>query len=1296
MDPPPRKTICLTMIVKNESHLIINTFEHLAKYIQFDYWAINDNGSTDGTQDLIRNYFKEKGIPGVLDETPWQDFAFNRTVAFKAAFGKTDYAFVWDADDEIHGDFKLPADLTADSYLFTYGNAAGARYSRCQLFKNTLRWKYVGVLHECPVSDEPGLNQRQERVNGDYFFVSGRTGARNRDPDKYLKDALILEKAFNEAYEKKDGIYNRYAFYTAQSYNSCNRHAKAIQYYKKVLELENWLQEKYMSCMEIYDQYAALGKEEEGLRFLVEGHRYDSRRVECIYRLIKYYCIKGLPEVSLAYYTLIQQYYENEYVNDNIADRLFAKKEEYDFYLPYYMIIACERVKRFDIFKKMYEMIFRQNYLYSGAWWVHNLFHNLQFGIPTNDPAFVESMLVYVENLRKHGVSLNQEHYEVLDRVVAANRPALALSLPLSLSLSLPLQSQKFPIRGDPVRVMLTVTTCKRLSLFKETVNSMMRTWKDISAVDYFFCVDDNSSAEDRETMQNEYPFFDYYMKEPEEKGHRESMNIIWNKLREIQPTYWVHMEDDWLYFKQESYITRGIALLEKYESQGIHQLVFNREYGLMLKDMNRTSVEPLEPCVVIHSQKEVQGPNCAYWPHYSIQPSIIRTKVVLELGNYDSPNTFFERDYANKYGAAGYKTMFFDGVYSLHIGKQHWEKDGQNAYALNGIGQFTHNNSTSNDNPALVITELPTNEPLHGTMADHLDQILQKITIGHPFGLIRPSDGEHKVLSNVTLTNCDNWTFTADGTLQKQLMTAIQTVDPNLYIGIPCNTCNLPWNCTQAVYDDYTKVWKIPMQQRTYANVFGNSNWPRWTEFLRSYKKGFFAVTSGKHESAALQIKGRFLIDEKLVDNWDTYGEIETERLMKFIDDIKDELICFSAGPLSKVWVPLCMKRNPTNIYMDVGASIDIFTKGATNRYYTNPSARFATDVCRFNDRPRAKNLVYMAAFNNPQYAELLKVLLATIKFFSKTDTIDFLILTSEDLAPSIKALSGQLDLPVYIKVCEKKGLHDALCARFTIFDYEEVDRYERLLYLDTDIVVQNDLTPLFEVDIEDKIYGLPEGTIEHEYHGGWFFDFTTIDKDTPGMNSGILLFKNTETVRTIFAAVTAHSKQRREANEPMPSTGDQPFLNYHAIKGGNQDTALLTQYALIYCMDPPPPPSKPTTIAICHFVWPLGDAAHKKRRMIQHMKHVFSNYGAIYGLHTVSGNPVLNKKFKWGSDGEIVFEPTRLRTTWAMGTHSWFDAHTVEASWSGHEHILRFNDTYSSFVSVRKNDFDIVIGRN
>ena len=1289
------------MIVKNEAHLIIDCFKMLQKYIKFDYWVINDNGSTDGTQGLIKNYFKEQGIPGILDETPWRDFAFNRTRAFELAYKKTDYAFVWDADDEIWGDFKMPETLEADQYKFIFGNEGGTRYSRVQLFNNFLKWHYVGVLHEYPAC----LEQAGPLVDvlGNYYFISGRRGARNKDPNKYLNDALILEKAFNEAFESKNPIYNRYCFYTAQSYNSCNYHEKAIEYYKKVLDIDNWIQEKYMSCIEIYDQYDKLNKNKEGLFYLIESFKYDKRRIEGIYRLIKYYCINGPVEAAYAYYTMIADHYENQYVNENVSDYLFTKKEEYDFYLPYYMVIVSERVNRYDTCIKMLQMIFTQRYMLSGEWWIHNLFHNIQFAIPhmPDDLGFLESMLSYIEALKKRGVALNTNNYKIVDNIIAKFRPLLVAPLTTELNISTRL--------GAGCRVMLTVTTCKRIDLFEQTINSILHCWTDLDKVDFFYCVDDNSSEEDRLKMQAQFPFFTYHMKSKKEKGHRESMNVIWSKVAEVKPEYWIHMEDDWVYFKKENYVGRAIAVLENYENIGVHQLVFNREYGLMMSDMERvnvSSIGPMEDGIVLHIKKEgVEGPNCAYWPHYSLQPSVCRASKIIELGNYNSPNNFFERDYADKYHAAGHQTAFFDSIYSLHIGKQHWEKDGKNAYALNQVDQLA-GSVASTDTMEVSIREL--NGPLMGNMSGHLDSILDKIKSSTPFGLIRPSDGEYSVLKDETLTNCDNWTFEKGGILRQQLMEAVKVNDPNLYIGIPCNTCNKPWNCTDKIYNDFINKFQVPLAQRTYANIFGNSNWPVFSDFMKSYEKRFYYVTSGT-QASTLPIKERYIIDAQLVNNWNSVGPSETERLMNFIKDKKGELICFSAGPLSKIWIPMCMKLNPNNIYLDVGASLDIFTKGQTNRLYTNQDHLFSREACIFRDEipdltlsntipslmpNMTKNLVYLGVFFNRDYIELLRILLVTAKLYSSLDTIDFLVMTSEDFAPDIQALSSLIGIPLKTMTLDVSRLAGGAFARLYIFEYEHIMSYNKILYLDTDIVVQGDLMNLFNETIGDKIYGLKEGSIEHEIHGGWWFDFSTIDKNTTGINSGILLFKPSEQMRTIFTETLKHVDELK--TKTMPQCADQPFINYHFIKANKYDIQLIDKHCLIYCIEPPPPPSEPTSVVLCHFVWPIGNALHKMGRMKPHVTHILKHFREISGKRAFFETNLVGTTFVWGTAHRIIFDVSgKLVTPWAVGTYKWLGEFSIMASWSGYDHFLRFNSDFSEYQSIRLGDLEYTTGK-
>ena len=679
-----KKTICLNMIVKNEAHIIADTLEHLLKYIWFDYWVISDTGSTDNTKELIKNFFNAKGIPGELQEEPWQDFGYNRTKAFEGAYKKADYAFVWDADDEIYGDFKMPKTLNADSYKFTFGNADGMRYSRPQLFNINKRWCYKGVLHEyanCLEESGPSVN-----VPGNYYFISGRRGDRSKDPNKYLKDALVLEKASEKALAEGDPLYNRYIFYCAQSYNSSNNHEKAIEFYKKALTLPLWIQEKYVACMEIYDQYELLKKPEEGLRYLVESYKHDPKRIECYYRLIKYYCINGPVEVAYAYYTVIQDFYENHYNPNTLGEKLFARRSEYDFYLPYYMVIVSERTKCLNTCAKMYELIFKYRFI-APEWWLKNLIHNIQFCINElpEDIGFVNNFFTYMRLLKSRGVNLEKSHLAIIGKMINRYKDLLGSAIKPSFSLT-----ATNPI--IPIKVMLTMTSCKRWDLFEKTVNSLLRMWTDIEKVDYFFCVDDNSSQDHRSKMKSTFPFIDFYMKRPNEKGHRASMNIIYDMLKTLKPSYWIHIEDDWLFFEKEAYVQKSIDFLERNEGNNVHQILFNRNYAETYQGWTINGGEAIadSPGFLLHVKSDkIPGQNCGYWPHYSFRPSMIRTSAILELGNYDSPNTFFERDYADKYFAKGYKSAFFDTVSCLHIGKLTSDKTGTNAYTLNKTEQF-------------------------------------------------------------------------------------------------------------------------------------------------------------------------------------------------------------------------------------------------------------------------------------------------------------------------------------------------------------------------------------------------------------------------------------------------------------------------------------------------------------------------------------------------------------------------------------------------------------------------------
>ncbi len=659
------------MIVKNESHIIEETLAHLCDYFKFSYWVISDTGSTDGTQDLIRNFFAKRGIPGELKEDAWRDFGYNRTKAFEHAYKKSDWVLVWDADDSIVGKMALPAKLEGDAYQFIFGDETGFRYTRLQMFNNHKRWKYVGVLHEYPACIDK--MEKVTHVQGEYYFVSGRKGSRNNDPLKYQKDAEVLERALLE-----EPNNDRYAYYCGNSYMNANIHDKAIEWYKKTLKMNGWVEEKYNCCLNINEMLEGMGRAEEGIPYLIESYKHVPNRVEGIYRLVKYYAGKEMYQVAFAFYTLIQDYYENKFLKDDVSTHLFTKKYEYDFYLPYFMVIVATKVGRHDVAAKMYEIICSIKYKHVPDWWLRNLFHNLQFveKFPTS-LEFLQNLVEYREMFgsRQFEVSHDKNIGDIIDR----HRPLLTAA-----------PSRRPHKKSGAPRIVMTFTTCKRLDLFEKTMNSILNTWKDINAVDYFFCVDDNSDKKDRKKMRTLYPFIDYHMKTPEERGHRTSMNIIWNKLAELKPKYWIHMEDDWLFFKSDNYVSKSIQFLDKYESRGIHQILYNRNYTETYNDWGVNGGEQLEPGFTVHVKSDrIPGRNSAYWPHYSFRPSMVRADKILELGNYDSPNTFFERDYAERWFAKGYRSGFFDSIVSLHIGKLTSDRTGTNAYTLNNMSQF-------------------------------------------------------------------------------------------------------------------------------------------------------------------------------------------------------------------------------------------------------------------------------------------------------------------------------------------------------------------------------------------------------------------------------------------------------------------------------------------------------------------------------------------------------------------------------------------------------------------------------
>lgn len=264
-------------------------------------------------------------------------------------------------------------------------------------------------------------------------------------------------------------------------------------------------------------------------------------------------------------------------------------------------------------------------------------------------------------------------------------------------------------------KITLTMTTCKRLELFKQTMNTFLNCCEDIHLIDNWICIDDNSSEEDRKEMLKLYPFITFYMKNLSIKGHPQSMNIIRNI---VNTPYIFHLEDDWKFIKKDKYITKCLEVLG--ENEKIGQCLLNKNYGEINTDINvkggdykitktglryyiHEYVKTEQDLIKWIQKHSYEGLNSNYWPHFSLRPSLIRKKILNELGEFNEKVSHFELKYSELYVNKGYVSAFLEDINCLHIGRLTSEKHDPtklNAYILNDEAQFFGKEEKTNNLP--------------------------------------------------------------------------------------------------------------------------------------------------------------------------------------------------------------------------------------------------------------------------------------------------------------------------------------------------------------------------------------------------------------------------------------------------------------------------------------------------------------------------------------------------------------------------------------------------------------------
>lgn len=283
------KTICLNMIVKNESKIIKRLFDSVIDII--DYWVICDTGSVDDTCEVIENYFREKGIRGELYRTEWKNFGNNRTEALRMANKKADYILLLDADMILKNENFDKNSLESDYYGIEQ-RTNSINYFNTRLIRGDIECECKGYTHE--YYDLKGY--KGDVLKTLYIKDIGDGGSK---ADKFYRDEQLLKLAI-EAFPEDSRNY----FYLAQTYKDMKNYDEAIKYYEIRYSMNNWDEEKWYSRYMIGYCYYMKNEFELAIFNLLKAYEERAWRSEPLYWVCKIFRELGLYKNSYHYFLL--------------------------------------------------------------------------------------------------------------------------------------------------------------------------------------------------------------------------------------------------------------------------------------------------------------------------------------------------------------------------------------------------------------------------------------------------------------------------------------------------------------------------------------------------------------------------------------------------------------------------------------------------------------------------------------------------------------------------------------------------------------------------------------------------------------------------------------------------------------------------------------------------------------------------------------------------------------------------------------------------------------------------------
>ena len=255
-------------------------------------------------------------------------------------------------------------------------------------------------------------------------------------------------------------------------------------------------------------------------------------------------------------------------------------------------------------------------------------------------------------------------------------------------------------------------------------------------------------------------------------------------------------------------------------------------------------------------------------------------------------------------------------------------------------------------------------------------------------------------------------------------------------------------------------------------------------------------------------------------------------------------------------------------------------------------------------------KKLIFITVFKNIHYIKMLSLLIKSIYIYGNIDNnTDILIYTSSYFKYIIENSKFFSDKIKFFCNNRYNSIDLACKARLDLFDYPLINNYNKILYLDTDILIQKKINNIFDLIEKNVIYAVKEGQIDNDPNDYWggktLFKYEISNYlDKSSFNSGVMLFNNCIEIKELFNKIRHHISINKSAQ-----FHDQPYIVYNAKKNNLIDNIILNEYVDINIVN--------SNKIILHFAGGPGIHENKLIHMIRHYKHMLKNTNFVSNNH-------------------------------------------------------------------------------